>query len=92
MKKKTVESFQPSFVIYLSNKSIKNSLAAFSFGDVGAKEKALKKKSAELGISRVATREEASAASTAPPFEKGGRKLLIKSAIFFHLKTKKERS
>ena len=46
------------------------SLVAFSFGNVGAKEKAHKKKSAEKGISRSVEREEASAASTAPPFEK----------------------
>jgi len=50
-------------------------LAAFSFGVVGAKEKANKKKSAVRGISTSAKVEEGYAPSTAPPFEKGGRKL-----------------
>ena len=40
-----------------------NSLAAFSFGDIGAKEKAYKKKSADGEISRSAEREE----GVAPP-------------------------
>ena len=51
-------------------------LAAFSFDVIGAKEKANKKKSAEK-YSRSAEREEGYAPSTAPPFEKGGRKLFI---------------
>ncbi len=47
-----------------------NLLAAFSFGNVGAKEKANKKKSAKKRISRSAEREESYAPSTAQTFEK----------------------
>ena len=48
----------------------------FFFDTRGAKKKFAKRNAAKV-ISRSAEREEASAASTAPPFEKGGRKLLI---------------
>ena len=41
------------------------------------REFAFAKRNAAKVISRSAEREEASAASTAPPFEKGGRKLFM---------------
>jgi hypothetical protein len=46
----------------------------FSLAKKAQREKLGKRESAEIGISPVATGEEAYAASTAPPFEKGGRK------------------
>ena len=54
------------------------SIATFSFDTVVAKEKVIKKKSAERNFSTSAEVEEGSAPSTAPPFEKGGRKLFVK--------------
>ena len=46
-----------------------------------------KKKSAERGVSPLARGEEGYAPSTAPPFEKGGRKLslIMKGAKFFDI-------
>ncbi len=78
--------------LYKSGSSLKrkNMSAAFFFDTIGANENILrfapqakhtlcryKKESAERGISRSAEREEGSVPPTAPPFEKGGRKLFI---------------
>ena len=49
-----------------------NALAAFSFDTRGAKEKAIKKKSAERSISRSAEREKGYAPFTAPLPKKAG--------------------
>ena len=49
-------------------------LSAFSFDEEGAKEKAIKKKSAVIELSRSAERDRRRR-RLAPPFEKGGRKL-----------------
>jgi hypothetical protein len=54
---------------------ISDRLPAFSFGYVGAKEKARKKKNAEKRISRSAEREKGSAPFTARAFEKARPKL-----------------
>ena len=64
---------------YKNNSSSKciNLLATFSLQEEGAKKK-LSKRNAEREISPSADGEEAYAASTAPPFEKGGRKLFDK--------------
>jgi hypothetical protein len=43
---------------------------AFSFDDIGAKEKAWQKEKRRIGVSRSAEREETSAVSTAQAFEK----------------------
>jgi hypothetical protein len=51
-------------------------LATFFFEAKGAKKKVIKKETPKF-ISRSAEREEACTASTAPPFEKGGRKLFV---------------
>ncbi|MBE6597677.1 MAG: hypothetical protein E7641_08435 [Ruminococcaceae bacterium] len=51
-----------------------NSLAAFSLAERGAKKK-LTKRNAEWRVFRRCDGEEGYAPSTAPPFEKGGRKL-----------------
>ena len=63
---------------YKNNNSSKciNLLATFSLQEEGAKKK-LSKRNAEREISPSADGEEAYAASTAPPFEKGGRKLFV---------------
>ena len=64
---------------YLENNNSSKSttaLVAFLLQEVGAREK-LTKENAEKGISRSAEREEGYAPSTAPPFEKGGRKLFF---------------
>ena len=57
-----------------------DALFAFSFAYTGAKEKAIKKKSADEELSRSAERDKGDLPLSQPPFEKGGRKLLLKSA------------
>ena len=54
--------------------------SAFSFDEEGAKEKAIKKKSADEELSHSAERDKGDLPLPQPPFEKGGRKLLLKSA------------
>ena len=49
--------------------------SAFSFARKGTKEKAWQKENAEKEISPSAEGDKGSAPLTAPPFEKGGRKL-----------------
>jgi len=55
-------------------------LATFSL-QKEAQRKSYQKETPIRGISPVATGEEGSAPSTAPPFEKGGRKLFIKMIV-----------
>ena len=52
-------------------------LAAFLFASRRRKEKSYQKRNAEREIATSAEVEEGYAPSTAPPFEKGGRKLFI---------------
>jgi hypothetical protein len=51
--------------------------SAFSFDQVGAKEKAWQKEKRRRGVSRSAEREEGCAPSTAPPFEKRRAKTFL---------------
>ena len=57
-----------------TQKKKSDALSAFSFDEEGAKEKATKKKSAVIELSRSAERDRRRR-RLAPPFEKGGRKL-----------------
>ncbi len=63
---------------------------AFLFATIRPKRKALQKKNGDKGISRSAERDKGSAPLTAPPFEKGGRKLFLRAlslvfALLYHL-------
>ena len=50
--------------------------SSFSFAIAAAKEKAIKKKSADEELSHSAERDKGDLPLPQPPFEKGGRKLL----------------
>jgi len=68
---------------YCQNDSSLNStnlLATFSL-QKEAQRKSYQKETPIRGISPVATGKEGSAPSTAPPFEKGGRKLFVKMIV-----------
>jgi len=61
-------------------KSVCQPTTRFFFSDHEAKRKSLAKRNANERISPVATGDEGYAPSTAPPFEKGGRKLSAAAA------------
>ena len=66
-------------VVHQTCKKVSFNPVVLSFGTKGAKERT--KENAAWSVSLVATSDKASAALTAPPFEKGGRKLFFRGAV-----------